>query len=612
VTGDARAHGAGRRLGDYEILAVLEQGGMGEVLLARKLGAGGFEKLVAVKTMRTELSDAESARKMFFDEAQLLARLDHPAIAQVYDFGETDGRLYLVMEYVEGVRFRALRERRPPPAIAARAMAEVCRGLHAAHELCDLGGRPMHVVHRDITPENLMLTFTGRVKVLDFGIALVRGRQAPVTEIGTIKGKPPYLSPEQLKGQAVDRRTDVFSAAIVLYELLTGEPLFLRDSVYAVARAIEHEDVSPPSALVGPLPAGLDECALAGLARDPDQRFATALALAAALDAVSARAGGESLEAYARRELAGQAERHRAFLRDPLGAAATGESRMLCQSQPARPTGVMTAQAPAPAPTGVTPAAALPTGVAPLAPTVSAASPAAPAGLSPAGLGVPGPAPVQARLARDDETEPVFLADGALARGRRRGAWLALVLGLVGAGALFWATRDDSRARSATPALAGAPAATAHAPSRADANVIAVTPAAIDAGPPRTPGAEPAREPTRQGARPTRREPRNASEPTPATDPAPGPARATDPVAPRTAPAGADRAPPPTAYITIAATPFALVRIDGKEIGTTPILRRAIASGRHEVVLVTPDTGTIRLRRALDLAPDSHERIVLE
>ncbi len=230
----------GQRIGDYEILSALKSGGMGDVLLARRHGPAGFEQLCAVKTVRAELAATPVARAMFLDEARLLARLSHPGIAQIIDFGEASGVAFMVMEYVPGMSFRGLSDKAAPPAVVCQAVAQACRGLHAAHELRDLiDGHLLGVVHRDISPDNLMLGYDARVKVLDFGIALVRGRQAPVTELGTLKGKPPYMSPEQLKNHALDRRSDVFSIAVVLWELLAREPLFRGDSIYAVARAVE-------------------------------------------------------------------------------------------------------------------------------------------------------------------------------------------------------------------------------------------------------------------------------------------------------------------------------------------------------------------------------------
>jgi len=303
------------RFGAYEILYELKSGGMGAVLLARRRGPGAFEQLVAIKTIRPEYAGAQAVRAMFLDEAAILARLNHPAVATVHDFGEENGTLYMVMEYVAGIPFRELAEIHPPPAIAARAIAEACRGLHAAHEVRDLAGHPMGLVHRDISPDNLMLGYDGHVKVIDFGIALVKNRQAPVTEFGTVKGKPPYMSPEQVKNEAMDRRSDVFSAAIVLWEMLTHRELFAGDSIYAVAYAVENKDIAPPSQLAGAaLPLGLDAAVMNALDRDIARRTPTAAAFAEQLEQVVQAASGESLESWADRELAASRARHREWL----------------------------------------------------------------------------------------------------------------------------------------------------------------------------------------------------------------------------------------------------------------------------------------------------------
>ncbi|HSK02505.1 MAG TPA: serine/threonine-protein kinase, partial [Kofleriaceae bacterium] len=320
------------RFGAYEILHELRAGGMGAVLLGRRRGPGAFEQLVALKTIRPEYAGAPAVRAMFLDEAAILARVSHPGIAAVHDFGDAGGTLYLAMEYVAGISFRGLAELEAPPAIAARAIAEACRGLHAAHEVRDTAGHLLGVVHRDISPDNLMLGFDGHVKVIDFGIALVKNRQAPVTELGTIKGKPPYMSPEQVKNEAVDRRSDVFSLGVVLHEMLAGRPLFDGESIYAVARAVEHQEILPPSVAVGrPLPPGLDSVVMGALERDLPRRTPTAAALAEALEAVLQAAGGETLEAWAERALAGPREAHRRWLagvtagrdapRPPIGRA---------------------------------------------------------------------------------------------------------------------------------------------------------------------------------------------------------------------------------------------------------------------------------------------------
>ena len=303
------------RFGSYEILHELKSGGMGSVLLGRKKGPGAFEQVVAIKTIRAEYASTPAVRAMFLDEAAILARINHPGIATVHDFGEEAGTLYMVMEYVAGNSLRALADASLPPTIAARAIAEAARGLHAAHEVRDTAGNPLGLVHRDISPDNLMLGFDGHVKVIDFGIALIKNRQAPVTEFGTVKGKPPYMSPEQVKNEAMDRRSDVFSLAVVLHELLTGQVLFDGDSIYAVARAVEHNPIRPPSVIRGAaLPPGLDAVVMAALDRDVSRRTPSAAQFAEELERVIANAGDETLASWADRELAMPRAAHRTWL----------------------------------------------------------------------------------------------------------------------------------------------------------------------------------------------------------------------------------------------------------------------------------------------------------
>ena len=200
--------------------------------------------------------------------SRLLARLKHPTVAQIYDFVEEAGQLYLAMEYVEGVTFGELIRHHHAaltPTHVARLIAEVCRGLHAAHDLVDLPQRPLGVVHRDVSPQNLLLTFDGRVKILDFGIALMRDRMAPVTQIGVLKGKPAYMAPEQLRGDRVDRRADIYAAAVVLHQLLTGKRLFAEQPFASDTR----QGVRPPSETIGTPPGPIDSIAMRGLADDP-------------------------------------------------------------------------------------------------------------------------------------------------------------------------------------------------------------------------------------------------------------------------------------------------------------------------------------------------------
>ena len=303
------------RFGAYEILYELKSGGMGAVLLGRRRGPGAFEQLVAIKTIRPEYAQAPAVRAMFLDEAAILARLNHPGIATVHDFGEEGGTLYMVMEYVAGIPMRDLGEHRMPAIITARAIAEASRGLHAAHEARDPSGALMGLVHRDISPDNLMIGYDGHVKVINFGIALVKNRQAPVTEFGTVKGKPPYMSPEQVKNDPMDRRSDVFSLGVVTWELLTGKALFDGDSIYAIAMAVDSQELVPPSQRLGkPLPVGLDAAVMGALTRDVERRTPTAAAFGEALEQVIQSASGETMAAWAERELEGERLAHREWL----------------------------------------------------------------------------------------------------------------------------------------------------------------------------------------------------------------------------------------------------------------------------------------------------------
>jgi len=312
------------RFGAYEIVYELKAGGMGAVLLGRRRGLGGFDQLVAIKTIRPEYASTQAVRAMFLDEAAILARLNHPGIATVHDFGEEGGTLYMVMEYVAGIPLRDLGEHVMPPAVAARAIAEAGRGLNAAHEARDPSGTLMGLVHRDISPDNLMLGYDGHIKVIDFGIALVKNRQAPVTEFGTVKGKPPYMSPEQVKNEPMDRRSDVWALGVVAWELLTGKGLFDGDSIYAIALAVEQQEILPPSRAGGrSLPTGLDAAVMGALQRDLAQRTPTAAALSEALEQVIQAASGETLAAWAERELEDQRVKHRAWLAGVTAGATT-------------------------------------------------------------------------------------------------------------------------------------------------------------------------------------------------------------------------------------------------------------------------------------------------
>src|SRR5262245_34862056 len=198
---------------------------MASVYLARLAGPLGFNKLFVIKTLRDELAEGhEDYVTMFLDEARLSARLHHPNIVQTYDVGEDNGRYFMAMEYLEGQSLRAVEKRLAPGfplSQQLRVLSELGKGLHHAHELCDYDGRPLSVVHRDVSPHNVVLTYDGQVKLLDFGIAKAHSAMH-LTKVGVIKGKAEYIAPEQVRGEAIDRRADVFSLGAMMYEAISG------------------------------------------------------------------------------------------------------------------------------------------------------------------------------------------------------------------------------------------------------------------------------------------------------------------------------------------------------------------------------------------------------
>lgn len=280
----------GQTVGRYEFLVPVGQGGMAAVWLARLRGSRGFNKTVAVKTMLPTVSDEPQFEEMFLDEARIASRIRHPNVVEILDLGEQDEVLYLVMEWVDGeplssVRWVAAKQQGIPIPIGVKIVAEACAGLHAAHELRDEFGESVGLVHRDISPQNILIGYDGVVKLVDFGVAKAAGRTAQNTTVGEVKGKPPYMSPEQALGMFVDRRTDVFALGIVLYQLTTGKhPLRGETDVVTLQNIISDRPITPPSAVAKDLPWELEAVIMRALERDPERRYQTASAMGAALD----------------------------------------------------------------------------------------------------------------------------------------------------------------------------------------------------------------------------------------------------------------------------------------------------------------------------------------
>ena len=270
---------AGTPIGKYVVKRKLAEGGMAEIYLATARGAEGFEKEVVIKRVRSFLSDDEGFVRMFINEARLVSRLNHANVVQIFDFDKHEDSYYLAMEYVRGSSLWELRKRcrekgiRMPPVLVAHVGAQVAAGLHYAHRTKSPEGESLGLVHRDVTPHNVLLSFDGAVKLTDFGIAKAGNR---LTQPGVLKGKFAYMSPEQARGEEVDARTDIFALGVVLWEMLTGGRLFDGDSEVAVLRAVRESVIVPPARLNPDVPAALDTVVLTALEREPEARFQSA------------------------------------------------------------------------------------------------------------------------------------------------------------------------------------------------------------------------------------------------------------------------------------------------------------------------------------------------
>ena len=281
----------GTVVGRYMLYDEIAAGGMATIHIGRLLAdIGGFSRTVAVKRLLPQFAKDAEFVNMFLEEARLAARIRHANVVQVLDVVSTDHELFLVMEFIQGetitrlTRVNRKRARIVPMNIALAIMVDALQGLHAAHEAKDEAGRPLDIVHRDISPHNIMVGHDGRARVLDFGIAKASSSSQSTRE-GEVKGKFAYMSPEQLSSVVVDRRADVFAASIVLWEMVTGHRLFQAPDPAAIVGRVLTSVIQKPSVIAAGLPPALDDIVLEGLARDRDQRYSSALEMARAIEA---------------------------------------------------------------------------------------------------------------------------------------------------------------------------------------------------------------------------------------------------------------------------------------------------------------------------------------
>jgi serine/threonine-protein kinase len=315
-------------LGRYALHDELASGGMATIHLGRLLGPVGFARTVAIKRLHRNFARDPQFVAMFLDEARLAARIRHQNVVPTIDVVTLEGEIFLVMEYVHGESLSRLmaacakRGERVPLGVTAATVLGVLSGLHAAHEAKSERGAPLGIVHRDVSPQNVLVGVDGLARVVDFGIAKAAGR-LQTTEDGRIKGKMAYMAPEQLLGERADRRADIWAASVVLWEMLAGRRLFESDSAGALANTILHVPIEPPSR-VSEVPASLDAVVMRGLEAEPAARFQSAREMALALEAVcspaSSRAVGDWVE-----EIAAEVLRSRALRVEQIESAGGGE-----------------------------------------------------------------------------------------------------------------------------------------------------------------------------------------------------------------------------------------------------------------------------------------------
>ena len=564
--------------GKYHLFAVLGRGGMADVYLAVSRGPMGFNKLVVVKRLRDSLAEEPSFLNMFLDEARLAARLNHPNVVHTYEVGEHDGHYFIAMEYLDGqsvqtlLRAVAKKGSKLSAPMCARIVADALAGLHHAHELKDYDGTPLNIIHRDVSPHNVFVTYEGQVKLVDFGIAKAALSRTQ-TEVGVLKGKVAYMAPEQAMGVPLDRRADLFAMGIVLWELLTGQRLMAGETAAVTLHRLLNKPVPRVSEVLPSVDPRLDAIVARALEKDPNARFATAQEMRDALEAWIAGSGalvrqediGANVSGYfaaTRADVKRQIQEHMTLVE----RAASTDDLAVMTAQAARARLASSGNLPA-----ITPVPAGGSGVVKLPP------------------GGPAQLVAEANLerARPGRTWPLVLA-------------VLAVLVAVGAvaGLAMWL-----RAGQSTSPPTGSSSAPTTEPSSVTADT-ASAPASAST-PPRdtTPPASATAEPNVTAA----------PGPSPKRFAWPSVAHGLPPTAPTKPTGGAPASPATTSegdtsgpgFLTLDTVPWTRVSEAGRSLGTTPILGVALSPGQHTLTLENPGEG---IRTSLSVNIKSGER----
>lgn len=584
-------------LGKYQLVRKLASGGMAEVFLARAAGPMGFEKTVVVKRILPHLADEPNFISMFLSEARLAAQLNHPNVVQVFDFGEADGAYFLVMEFIDGVNLRVLfrkaHEQQTPLAftLVARIISQACEGLAYAHDFVDPAtNEPMGLVHRDVSPDNVLIARNGSVRVVDFGIAKA-ANQTNLTKTGTVKGKFSYMPPEQLTGQPLDRRADVFALGIVLYELLTGRKPFDTSNEAFIVRAIMYEGFAPAAQFRPDVPEAMQRILDKALAKSRDERYEDCRALQSDLERFILLQG-EPVSQYQLSQLVLRVAPPTPFVAAPVPSAppqppmgvppqaATVEevdlSTALLATPPPQPS--LISLVPKARPQNQPPPPPVPTQTAPaFAPSPPVRVEAVP--MLPAAPREPAPAPRPLMSATiSDLGAPVRHEppERAAPAGKRSAMPLALLLVAVVVGAFVtWMVLKNRAPPEGTAVAIVAPPKPEPQPEP-----IAVTPEPVAVTP----------EPQPVKPEPVKPEPVTPEPVTPEPI-ALAPVKTKPPKTPRVKPPPVVAANTAKAPVEFRVRPFGAVWVDGAYLGETPFAPASLSVGAHSVRVVNRDLG---------------------
>ena len=322
------------RFGKYLLLEKLATGGMAQLYRAKIIGVEGFEKFIAIKQILPHLAHEEELITSFIDEAKLAALLNHQNIVQIYDFGSMENSYFITMEFLFGKDLRAVnakaREKGTPVSLenALYLISKVCAGLDYAHKLKDFQGKSLNIIHRDISPQNVFLTYEGDVKIVDFGIAKAAS-QSTITQVGMIKGKVAYMSPEQAAGKVIDHRSDIFATGILLYELVAGRRMFQGDDTLQILSKVREAEFTPLGTLKGGLPEKLYDIVAKALAKEPEDRYQSLADMQADIEEcifrLNLRPSGRSMAEYLKILFAEDIEAESRRMADAAGAGAASD-----------------------------------------------------------------------------------------------------------------------------------------------------------------------------------------------------------------------------------------------------------------------------------------------